>query len=103
GRVGHVVRPAAVLPIAPDVMQVEPVSDLVRARPAEVERLGHRPRRAERRVENDDTVRRGRTTRELRVAEQPTAERAYPEIEVLPGRPRGGPAPRFRLDAVVVG
>ena len=71
GRVGHVVRAgAARAVVTPDVVQVEPVADLVRGRAAEVERRRRRAGGAERRLKDDHAVGRGRAAGELRVAEQ---------------------------------
>src|SRR6266511_5691803 len=86
-RVGNEIRGAAGVPIAPDMVEVEPVADLVRCGAAEVERRYHRTSCPEGRVGDHDTVRLRRSSRELRIAQVPAGEVADPEVQIAGARP----------------
>ena len=76
------------------------MANLMRRRAAKVERGGGSTGRAESCVCNDDTVGLGRSTRELRVAEQTTAELTDPYIEIPVGGPRVGSASGGKFDRI---
>ena len=109
GGVGHeVAARAAVLVVAPDVPQVQPVPDLVGGGAAEVERRARGAGVAEGAVQDHDAVGVGRAARELRVAEQAVTRAvdevaAGPDVEVPVRGPRVGAAGRVVLDVVGVG
>src|SRR5205085_11286529 len=101
GRIRHMVCPGAITRVAPDVVQIQPMSHFMNRRAAQVERRSRRPVSSKRGVENDDTVSRGRAARKLCVTEQTSAERTGPEIEIFRRRPGGRAAGGCVLHVII--
>src|SRR6185437_6054733 len=88
GRVRHVIGPATIVGITPNVVQVEPMSYLVGGRPAQVERRGGRARRAEGRGQNDHAIGLRWAAGELSVTEDAAAQVTYPDVKIVIGGTR---------------
>ena len=73
GRIVNEIGTCAILGVAPDVTEVEPVPNFVRRRAAEIERRCSVAHGSERRVEDHDAVSCRRPAGELRIAEQTAA------------------------------
>jgi hypothetical protein len=82
------------------VEEVQPVADLVRGGPAEVERRGRRPLRPEPAVQDHDAVGVRGPARELCVAQQVAAQLTHPDVQVAVCGPRIGSACRCGLDRI---
>ena len=103
GGVGDVVGAgAAGTVVAPDVVQVQPVTDLVGSSATQVEGHCCGAYSAEGRVTDHHAIGRCRTARELRVAEQATGQPAHPDVEVALRRPGVRPAARAGFHRVVL-
>lgn len=102
--VGHIVSTAAaVAVVAPDMVQVEPVADLVRRGAAQVERRRDAADRAESGTQDHHAIGLRRTAGELRIAEQAATQLANPDVQVTCSRPGIHAAAGGCLDRVVVG
>ncbi len=86
--------------VTPQVVQVEPVANLVGRGTPQIEGCQRGSRRPKSRVRNDDTVSSPRAARKLRVPEDPT-QHAHPKIQVSVPRPRICAASGGCLDAVI--
>src|SRR6185437_6919339 len=86
--------------ISPGMYQVEPMTDLMRTRPAEIIRRLRRTRRAESRILHHDSIRIAGAAYQAAITQRAVFQVTHPDVEILIAIPRVVPASSGRFHIV---